>query len=662
MPNTFFGLTIGVSGLYASQASINTVAHNVSNENTPGYTRQKVETTASEAISLNSPYGMAGTGVDATGVVQIRNEYYDKKYRTNNSLYGNYEAKEYYMKSIENYFSETNAEGITSSFDQFFTSVLALISDTGNATIRSQVTNNAQTFTEMVNNIASGLKGIQQEANTEIRTIADRINAIAEQIATLNKQINTIEITGRKANDLRDSRNLLLDELSEYCKITTEEDPMGDAGIYNFSIRIDGKCLVDGYDYSTLKPVPQSTSVNMNDEEGLYDLTWSDGQSFDGYTDRLGGKLQALFEVRDGNNQMNFTGTGGNAAAGATSIEVTAGSASRENFNDLIKLNIPQSNGRITVGSEEYTYESFEVEITEKKDDAGNVLKDEAGNIIYDYKYTFQLKDGEKLRTSADGKTVSIGESLDYKGIPYYMARLNEFVRTVSREFNRVHDSGKNQYGNITGLDFFTAVQETSGADYDFTEEIIGAGQTTGTFRSVCASNPDGTVILDANGNVPNGSYYYMTCMNFGVSKDIMADPKKISAGTGELDENGELADDASDRLTEDDKAGIEHNKTLWALYGVYKDNTLFKQGDPSDFLRTLITDIAIDGRKAKTFTDGQNNILKSIDSQRKSISGVDSDEEAMDLMQFRYAYNLSSHVISVMNEVYNKLINETGV
>lgn len=615
MPNTFFGLTIGTSGLYASQASINTVAHNVSNVETEGYTRQKVNTSASEAVSLNNPYGMAGTGIDANGVEQIRNEYYDKKYRTNMSLNGNYELKEYYMKSIENYFSEVNSDGITAAFDTFFNSLSSLSTNTGSETIRTQVANYAQSFTEMVNNIANGLAAIQTEANYEIKTSAERINAIAQQVATLNKQINTVEITGRMANDLRDARNVLLDELSQYCKIETEEDPMGDSGIYTFSVRVDGKCLVEGYEYNTLIAVPQDMAVNMNDEAGLYTLEWSDGQSFDRYSNRLGGKLQALYELRDGNNQVNFTGTG-NGTKGSRTLTVTDTSC-----DDLIWLNIPQMDGKITISGNEYSYKSFKVDV----DDQGK------------YTYTFTLN--EDLKRDITDKPINVGESIDYKGIPYYMARLNEFVRTVSREFNKIHDTGKDQYGKMEKLDFFTAAQATSGADYNFTEETKGF-----SFTSVCATKPDGNVVLNADGKV-DGCYYYLTCKNYSVSQDIMSDPKKIAAGTGTTD-----------------KTGVEDNNTLKDLYALYTDNSLFKQGDPSDFLRTMISDIGIDTKKAASFADGQSNIVKAIDSQRKSISGVDKDEEAMDLMKFKNAYDLSSKVISVMNEVYNKLINETGV
>ena len=105
MASTFFGLNIGTSGLYTYQAALNTTAHNVSNVETLGYTRQVLNQTAGNPISVGSSYGMVGTGVTATTITQVRNNYYDTKYRSNSAIYGNYYVKEQYMKEMETYFN-----------------------------------------------------------------------------------------------------------------------------------------------------------------------------------------------------------------------------------------------------------------------------------------------------------------------------------------------------------------------------------------------------------------------------------------------------------------------------------------------------------------------------------------------------------------------------
>ena len=102
MASTFFGLNIGQSGLYAYQAALDTTSHNITNAETEGYSRQVMGQKASDAIPVNSTYGMAGTGVTVTGVTQNRDDYYDIKYWKNNTMYGDYSSKSYYMTEIEN--------------------------------------------------------------------------------------------------------------------------------------------------------------------------------------------------------------------------------------------------------------------------------------------------------------------------------------------------------------------------------------------------------------------------------------------------------------------------------------------------------------------------------------------------------------------------------
>ena len=105
---------------------MNTTAHNIANTETEGYSRQVTSQQASKALQVNSSYGMVGTGVDVTGVDQVRDEYYDVKYRANNTLYGEYATKNYYMTEIENYFNEIQLEGFTTTFDDMYESMQEL--------------------------------------------------------------------------------------------------------------------------------------------------------------------------------------------------------------------------------------------------------------------------------------------------------------------------------------------------------------------------------------------------------------------------------------------------------------------------------------------------------------------------------------------------------
>ena len=587
MSSTFFGLNIGTTGLYTYQAALNTTAHNIANAETDGYTRQILNQKAGNAVKVNSSYGMAGSGVNVTGVTQERNEYYDLKYWKNNTLSEEYATKQGYMTEIENYFNEIELEGFTTSFNSLNNSLQQLANDPSSLTVRTQVTNFAKSLTEYFNSLSTSMQNIQEESNFEVRNQVDQINSIGKQLAILTKQINTLEVVGGVANDLRDQRALLVDKLSGIANISISEKVVGDGvGVTSYTVKINGQTLVDSNNYNTLEVVPRTEKVNQNDVEGLYDIVWSNGQTFETGSERLGGTLQALFEVRDGNNGENLQGkvTG---AVGDTSITLK-----NININEIEKLNIP-STGIITIGNHEYKYDSF----TATYDATTQKYTD----------YVFHLPDA--LTVAATNEVATIGDSINYKGIPYYMGQMNEFVRTYAKSFNDIHKTGEDLNGDA-GIDFFNGTDLVTGKNLVFN----------------------------------NGSdYYSLTAANFTVTDAIYTNPSLIAAAAN-------IAD------------GVEDNSVLDALIALKSDKDMFKQGTPASFLQTLVVEIGIDTGKASTFSKSQGDILKMIDNQRLSISGVDVDEETMNLIRFQNAYNLSAKVISIMNEIYDKLINGMGV
>lgn len=614
MGSTFFGLNIGQSGLYAYQSALDTTAHNISNAETNGYTRQVMGQQAAKALQVNSSYGMAGTGVTVTGVTQIRENYYDMKFWKNNTMYGEYSSKSQYMTEIENYFNDISVDGFTTSFNSMYSSLQELSKNPASLTVRTQVANYAESLTEYFNSVAQNLKSIQEECNFEIRNRVEQINSTAQQIAALTKQINTLEVSGGTANDLRDQRALLVDELSEIANISVSESKVGN-GVTQYTVKIDGSTLVDGINFNQLKVVPRTEKFNQNDIDGLYDIVWSNGQKFDTRSESLGGALQALLEVRDGNNQYNLQGSV-DAYAGDTFVTVTD-----TNMNEIEKMNIPET-GVLTIGNRDYVYTGFEV------------TKDADGKFIY----TFELKDS--ITVDAIGAKASIGESIDYKGIPYYMSQMNEFARTFAKAFNDIHRTGLNLNGEA-GEDFFTATNKINGRnytfgpltgsdDYDYYDFDTFNSQTGGYYEEIPEDEP------------LYGSYYFVTASNFSVNKKIIADPNLMATSTDVVN-------------------GNENKDIIDKLIALKEDKMLFKQGAPDGFFQAMVAEVGIDSNKASTFSDSQKNILETISNQRLSISGVDIDEEAMNLVRYQNAYNLSAKVISIMDEIYDKLINYMG-
>lgn len=266
MPSTFFGLNIAASAINAFQVAINTTANNVSNLQTKGYSKQVANREASEAIRVYQKYGTVGSGVTTTSITAIRSTYYDTKYWNNQSSVGRYDTKLTYLNQIENYFiDEGEAEpGFSTIFASMFNQMNALTSDAGDENKRKNFIGQAQVFASYFHDVANGLNDLQKDCNEQVKALVQTINASASKIAALTKQINIVELEGGTANELRDQRALVLDELSEIVPVTVEETPVSNSnypdmylGGTNFVVKIDGQTLVNTFEYKSLSCVPR---------------------------------------------------------------------------------------------------------------------------------------------------------------------------------------------------------------------------------------------------------------------------------------------------------------------------------------------------------------------------------------------------------------------
>lgn len=607
MANTFFGLTIGTSGIYAANIGINTTGHNIANAETEGFSRQKVHAQAAVPLKAGASYGMQGSGVDVTSIKHERSEYYDRKFWKNSAIHGQYDSKDYYMKSLETYFNEVQLEGFTTTFNKMYDSFQELSKNPADMAVRMEVLNFAQSSCDYFNNLSNSLQSLQEDANFEVKNQVESVNSLSRQIAALTKQVAGIEASGTYANDLRDQRAVLVDRLSGIVDISVSERKIGN-GVYAYVVKAGEDTLVDTFSFNELSVEARKEKVSQSDVEGLYEVVWKNGNRFN--TLHSGGRLQALFEVRDGNNKDAFSGTT-IASVGDTTITVTD-----TNMNSPAILAIPVE-GIITVGTREYVYKGFQV------------TEDEDGK----YEYEFEL--GEELVFDADEVSVTVGKNIDYKGIPYYMTQMNEFVRTYAKNFNDIHKKGEDFNGE-PALDFFNGKHAVTGENY-----VFQRSQDDEDNDILFTSKTGSYAVEEEEANY--GSYYFMTAGNYNVTKAVYTEPEKIATAYPEIE-------------------GVEQNELFMDIIALKTDTTMFKQGTPSGFLETIIAELGIDSKKTALFTENQQDIVAAITNQRLSVSGVDTEEESMNLIRYRHAYNLSSKVISTMNETYDRLINYMGV
>ena len=496
MASTFFGLDIGKTGLFAAKAGLATTGNNVSNENTKGYSRQVVNQQAKTSLRVYASYGMIGTGVEVTSIERVRDIYYDNKYRSNYSKLGENSTKYSYNIQLEDSFNEMSESGFTTLFADMFASLQELKGTPDDITRRSEFLNYSQSLAEYMNEIKSRLTTVQMEANQEVSNSVSRINLYTDQIASLTKQINIVEMAGGTASELRDQRDNMLDSLSNIVPVNVTETKY-ENGKTDYLLRVGDFTLVNNYESHKLMLVTREDNNNKYDATGLFDIYYyyddndKTGTKFDVQSMNLSGSLRGILDIRDGNNA------------------------------------------------------------------------DETSKV-----------------------------SVNYKGIPHYINRVQEFKQAIADAFNNVHDKGIDLNGNSTaGVKIF---------EMSITGEL-------------------------------------------SINKDLLKNPSLMGATVNPLHQ-GVSDSSLIDEFLEIRDANILNNSTA------------------SEYLESIVTESGVSTQKSKFFEENYTTIVNTSDKQRMSISGVDGDEEAMNLQKYQEAYDICANVITVMTECYDKLINEMGV
>lgn len=681
MPSTFLGLTIATSGLYTYQAALNTTGNNISNVETPGYSRQQIVQQAGDALRAYTTYGQIGTGVVTTDITQLRSEFYDKQYRDSATGFGEFFTKNYYMKQLENLFHEDkDTEGYISAFNTFFNSLDSASSHANDVTYLTQFVNDAQKFADYFNQISTGLTKMQDDLNEEVKSLTDRVNSIAQQIYALNKQINVSELAGGNANAIRDERALLVDELSTIVPIEVTETAITSSQGFvskatDYTITICGQTLVDNNSYNQLQCTARENKVNQSDVKGLYEVTWSNGMAFGVTSSDVGGKLKAVLDLRDGNNANNFKGKIKDIDyVSNTSTKVTISSSVYDNLNQM-SLN---EKGEIKLGTRSYKYDGFSAQLNETTGE---------------YEYTFNIvSNNSQIDNSFKGKEASVGAPVDYCGIPYYMSQINEFARTFAETVNNILTGGFTEGGNVGSI-LFTGTN-ASGKEYDFALSGIVSEINSAAKTVTVKANEDETALPDDEGNVKiNGVSYKYSSYNYNAANNTYTYnidgemPENTNVGKG-ADVYSLVRTDTSDTYyqltagnlkvaekmlkkpleylgtTSDYQNAADSGDILKELYSIQADTKKlsFRGGTANQFLTSIISDMSVDAGKAKSFAEKYDSLVKIVDNQRLSVSGVDNDEEGVNLMKYQNAYDLSCQLVKVMQEIYDKLINGTGV
>ena len=222
------GLDTAVRALRAHQLGIDIASHNVANASTPGFSRQRVllrpvGLTGASSSSNSALLGRAGFGVDASDVNRVRNPMLDFQARISISSRAQYGVLADALSQSELIFNEPSDEGVGNALSQFWNAWQDVVNDPEAPASRTTLAHATTTLSLRMNSVRASLGVQRDDLNLQLSSLATEINSRAEEIADLNLQIKQVELNGEMANDLRDRRDVLLDELAGLGEVSYSE-------------------------------------------------------------------------------------------------------------------------------------------------------------------------------------------------------------------------------------------------------------------------------------------------------------------------------------------------------------------------------------------------------------------------------------------------------
>jgi flagellar hook-associated protein 1 FlgK len=369
---------------------------------------------------------------------------------------------------------------------------------------------------------------------------------------------------------------------------------------------INGQSFVNGSDFVGMQVKSRENKLLESDVEGLFDIYFGNGLKFDIYSSSLTGELKALIDIRDGNNNAHTL----SAKTSMTGNVLTIENLRQWDFSTDGYVELTVGGRRYQV---EYSSLVHNIDLTKTPPEVMSI------SITLDNVNTGLLT--QLQSASASGTlTAALERTTGYKGIPHYLNKLNELVRTFTQAINAEHTSGYDANGN-TGNQFFT---------YNLKTQPIG--------------NQDPSNHFGSDGSITN--IWLLNAGNFMVCDMLARDPERLAS---------------SDDPNPADPTDESNNRLILALLEVKNNKSLFREGKLSDFILGIASELGIDVRQAKKFEKNYAEIVTYVDNQREQVSGVSIDEEMMSMIKYQQLYQAASKLVNVIDGMYDTLINRLG-
>lgn len=641
----FFEFNVALSGLFAAQRGLHVTSNNITNASTDGYSRQILGQRADTPLS-GFGVGMTGTGVMTTNVTRVRDSYLDLKLWTQNPKLGEYNIKVTQNSLIEGAFGEPSDAGFTKVFNDLFNSFDEVSKDPTSGAAKVSVRENLISFGKYYSNISTALTGYQQNLNYEIKATVDEINILGTRIQNLNSQIFQAEIYGDDANSFRDERDACIDRLSELINVEAKEEEKVVEGkvLKTFSVKIAGQTFVDHLNLNTL-----GVEVRGEKEQKIDDIV----NTLSGLYEKLKNGGLTVDEITNINEQIKLE---------------------QKKLTDLTPECTIDANGNITYNSPlEGKIEvlkvnpDFSTEIKTAGDGKFNVEDvDGLYNVIWQNGLSFDMGNAnlsgelKGLIDLRDGCGTAESSEVTYNGIPYYISRLNGYVRqfaqTMNDEYSKDKDGTIMIAGGLTygGKEVAYIERDESGKivkcyDEDKNEiaglsagelEEIGNKYTT-KYKLFSYSTGSSTGIPATGEDLVGNDYSKMTATNITISKEIYENASNMrSTYDTDKESGGDLFRNLSNQ----------------------KDNSkMFKEGDPKDYMASIFSELGINAQEAIMYQSTQESVTGIIKNQRLSVSQVDLTEEFTNLIKYQQAYQASAKIMNTIDGIYETTIFKLG-
>lgn len=623
MASSFAGIEIGKRSLMAHSTQIQTAGHNISNADTEGYSRQRVNVSSFDPIyrpDLERAMvpGQIGQGTDVQSVTRIKDELLESRIVAQGNEESYWETRDKYYSMIESIYNEPEEISVRSNMDKFWQGWQELSIYPESDAARQAVVSRGESLTNAICQQFKSLDAIAHQIDGDIEATVKQVNDYSNQIAALNKEIVRVKGMGDNPNDLMDRRDNLVEKLSHLINVTvttTDSD--------EFMVHTDGQIIVQG---SLARQINIEGQIDNN---GYGKLVWADTKLDANFK---GGQLGALVELRDKDIRS----------------QVQSLNTMTLNFADLVNDIHRNALGKNNVtGLDFFTQHDF-IENTQ-----GNYDRD--GDGIEDSTYIFRITGTNELKAqeqiglegtmtfNADGENVSVryfasdtvGDVVNRINdsnaeVKAYLDRNNHLVLKASSSastqnpdfvIRHVEDSGM----FLTG---YSGILQNSGADgaYDFNTADAANSLAGAQFSVAPVANPSAYIEINSR---------------------ITGDIQSVAAAFP----NVQGFADSSDGRAAVEIAAIRNTKVM-----IGSEKTF------DDYFADTVTNVGLKGEQAQNQLASHNKIMGDLRDMRDSISGVNIDEELADIIKFQHGYNAAAKFVSIQDALLDTLINRLGV